>query len=127
MKTLPLLRQLRLSIAKLASNPGLPVADNCICPICVNRKCPTLKIARTCTSGQSVGKSQQEWSGEPMHGWETRMLLRHYLERGVTRAELSRRFGVDRRTIHRWVGVGSVGQSARALPRVEEVILNLRM
>lgn len=27
-----------------------------------------------------------------MHGWETRMLLRHYLERGVSKAELSRRF-----------------------------------
>ena len=28
-----------------------------------------------------------------MHGWETRMLLKHYLERGVSKAELSRRFG----------------------------------
>ncbi len=28
-----------------------------------------------------------------MHQWETRMLLRHYLERGVSKAELSRRFG----------------------------------
>ncbi|MCY4489755.1 MAG: hypothetical protein OXF11_21975 [Deltaproteobacteria bacterium] len=35
------------------------VADNCKCPICVNRKCPTLKIARTCTSGQSVGKTNR--------------------------------------------------------------------
>ena len=39
-----------------------------------------------------------------MHGWETRMLLKHYLERGVSKTELSRRFGVSRRTIrgHRW-------------------------
>ena len=29
-----------------------------------------------------------------MHGWETGMLLKHYLERGVSKAELSRRFGV---------------------------------
>ena len=29
-----------------------------------------------------------------MHGWETRMLLKYYLERGVSKAELSRRFGV---------------------------------
>ena len=35
-----------------------------------------------------------------MHGWETRMLLRHYLEEGVTKTELLRRFGVSRRTIH---------------------------
>ena len=38
-----------------------------------------------------------------MHEWETRMLLKHYLERGVSKAELSRRFGVNRRTIHRWM------------------------
>ena len=60
-----------------------------------------------------------------MHGWETRMLLRHYLERGVTRAELSRRFGVDRRTIHRWVSGGQLERDAgegtqyRARPAVE--------
>ena len=35
-----------------------------------------------------------------MHGWETRMLLKHYLERGVSKSELSRRFGVSRRTIY---------------------------
>ena len=40
------------------------------------------------------------------------MLLKHYLERGVSKAELSRRFGVDRPTIHRWV---SGGQSEREL------------
>ena len=38
-----------------------------------------------------------------MHGWETRMLLKHYLERGVSKTELSRRFGVSRRTIHEWI------------------------
>ena len=49
-----------------------------------------------------------------MHGWETRMLLRHYLEEGVTKTELLRRFGVSRRTIHEWVetglGPGSCGR-----------------
>ncbi len=43
-----------------------------------------------------------------MHGWETRMLLRHYLERGVTNTELSRRFGVSRRTIHEWIETGQL-------------------
>ena len=38
-----------------------------------------------------------------MHGWETRMRLRHCLDQGLTKAELSRRFGVSHRTIHRWV------------------------
>ena len=43
-----------------------------------------------------------------MHGWETRMLLKYYLERGVSKAELSRRFAVSRRTIHAWVETGQL-------------------
>ena len=43
-----------------------------------------------------------------MHGWETRMLLKHYLERGVSKAALSRRFGVSRRTIHEWIETGQL-------------------
>ena len=43
-----------------------------------------------------------------MHGWETRMLLKHYLERGVSKPELSRRFGVSRRTIHEWIETGQL-------------------
>ena len=43
-----------------------------------------------------------------MHGWETRMLLKYDLERGVSKAELSRRFGVSRRTIHEWVETGQL-------------------
>ena len=43
-----------------------------------------------------------------MHGWETRMLLKYYLERGVSKAELSRRFWVSRRTIHEWVETGQL-------------------
>ncbi len=36
------------------------------------------------------------------------MLLRHYLEQGVSKAELSRRFGVSRRTIHWWIESGQL-------------------
>jgi len=36
------------------------------------------------------------------------MLLKHYLERGVSKAALSRRFGVSRRTIHEWVETGQL-------------------
>ena len=43
-----------------------------------------------------------------MHGWETRMLLKHYLERDVSKAAVSRRFGVSRRTIHAWVETGQL-------------------
>ena len=57
-----------------------------------------------------------------MHGWETRMLLKYYLERGVSKAELSRRFGVSRRTIHEWVETGQLDRDlssggARYAPR----------
>ena len=53
-----------------------------------------------------------------MHGWETRMLLKHYLERGVSNVELSRRFGVSRRTIHEWVQTGQLDRDlSRTSPR----------
>ena len=31
------------------------------------------------------------------------MLLRHYLEQGVSKTELARRFGVSRRTVYHWI------------------------
>lgn len=34
-----------------------------------------------------------------MHDMETKMLLKHYLEQGLSKAELARRLGVSRRTI----------------------------
>ena len=43
-----------------------------------------------------------------MHGWETRMLLKYYLEQGVSKSELSRRFGVSRETIHGWIRTGQL-------------------
>ena len=42
------------------------------------------------------------------------MLLKHYLDRGVSKAELSRRFGVSRRTIHNWVGTGQLDRDLAA-------------
>ena len=49
-----------------------------------------------------------------MHDLETRMLLRHYLEKGTPKAELSRRFGVSRRTIHHWVESGQLDRDMEA-------------
>ena len=52
-------------------------------------------------------------------------MLKHYLDQGVSKAELSRRFGVSRRTIHSWIESGqldrdlSSGESSYApRPRV---------
>ena len=36
------------------------------------------------------------------------MRLKHYLEQGMSKAELSRRFGVSRRTIHEWIETGQL-------------------
>jgi transposase-like protein len=41
-----------------------------------------------------------------MHTRGTRVLLRHYLEQGVGKAELARRFGVSRRTVYHWIETG---------------------
>ena len=38
-----------------------------------------------------------------MIGRETRVLLRHYLERGMSKAAIARQVGVSRRTVYRWI------------------------
>ncbi len=43
-----------------------------------------------------------------MHRWETRMLLKHYLDQGISKTELSKLFGVSRRTIHTWIAEGEL-------------------
>lgn len=40
--------------------------------------------------------------------WETRVLLVHYLELGLSKAAIARQVGIDRRTIHRWVAAGQL-------------------
>jgi len=43
-----------------------------------------------------------------MYTRETRVLLRHYLEQGVGKTELARRFGVSRRTVYHWIETGQL-------------------
>ena len=45
---------------------------------------------------------------------ETRMLLEHYLEQGVSKAELTRRFQLSRRTIHYWIESGQLNRELHA-------------
>ena len=57
-----------------------------------------------------------------MREWSTKMLQRHYLDEGLTKTELSRRFGVSRRTIHYWIESGQLDRDlatghARYSPR----------
>ena len=43
-----------------------------------------------------------------MYGWEAHVLLRHYLEQGLTVTAIAERVGCDRRTIQRWLAAGEV-------------------
>ena len=49
-----------------------------------------------------------------MYDLETKMLLKHYLEQGVSKAELARRFQLSRRTIHYWIESGQLDRELAA-------------
>ena len=51
-----------------------------------------------------------------MYMREKRVLLRHYLEQGVAKAELARRFRVSRRTVYHWIGTGQLDRDLDAEP-----------
>jgi transposase len=38
-----------------------------------------------------------------MHGWEQRVLVKHYLEQGLTKSAIADRVGVSRRTLYYWL------------------------
>ena len=52
-----------------------------------------------------------------MYGWETRMLLKYYLDQGVSKSELARRFGINRTTIYHWIRTGQLNRDLLAGPR----------
>lgn len=43
-----------------------------------------------------------------MYGSERHVLLRHYLEAGLTKTAIAERLGLDRSTIHRWIRTGDL-------------------
>jgi transposase len=49
-------------------------------------------------------------------GRETRMLLRHYLDQGVSKSALARQLGISRDTIHRWIKDGELDRDLDAEP-----------
>lgn len=43
-----------------------------------------------------------------MYGREQRVLLRHYLEQGLSKAEIARSMGISRRTLYHWIDAGQL-------------------
>ena len=74
------------------------------------------KIAHLSSAGgpllHHVGEGA--WRGGEMYDRETKMLLKHYLEQGVSKAGLARRFQLSRRTIHYWIESGQLDRELAA-------------
>src|SRR5512143_1400740 len=51
-----------------------------------------------------------------MYGREQRVLLRHYLERGLSKAEVARELGVSRRTVYHWIATGQLERELDEAP-----------
>ena len=47
-----------------------------------------------------------------MIGREKRMLLRHYLERGMSKAAIARHLGISRRTVYNWIEAEELDRDA---------------
>ncbi|HYK94863.1 MAG TPA: IS21 family transposase [Candidatus Dormibacteraeota bacterium] len=43
-----------------------------------------------------------------MYSWEPRVLLRHYLEQGLSKTAIAARVGLSRRTLYRWLAQGKL-------------------
>jgi len=43
-----------------------------------------------------------------MHGWEQRVLVKHYLEQGLSKSAIAERVGVSRRTLYYWLESGQL-------------------
>lgn len=48
-----------------------------------------------------------------MYGREQRVLLRHYLRQGLSKAEIARALGVSRRTVYHWIETGQLDREFR--------------
>ena len=51
-----------------------------------------------------------------MYGREQHVLLRHYLQWGLSKAEIARELGVSRRTVHHWITSGQLDRELDDAP-----------
>lgn len=47
-------------------------------------------------------------AGSPMYELEQKMLLRHYMEQGLSKAAIAAKLGISRRTVHHWISTGQL-------------------
>ena len=48
-----------------------------------------------------------------MYGWDTLVLLKHYLESGLSKTAIARQLGVSRRAIYHWIQTGQLDRELR--------------
>ena len=51
-----------------------------------------------------------------MHGTGQRVLLRHYLKRGLIKTEVARELGISRRTVYDWIATGQLDREFDEAP-----------
>jgi transposase len=51
-----------------------------------------------------------------MFGREQRVLLRHYVEQGLTQTAIAEKLGVSRRTVYHWIDTGQLDRDLEAEP-----------
>ena len=52
-----------------------------------------------------------------MIGWESHVLLRHYLAEGLSKTAIAKRLGMSRRTVSRWIRNGELDRDLEEAPR----------
>lgn len=52
-----------------------------------------------------------------MYGWDTLVLLRHYLELGLAKTAIARQLGVSRRTLYHWIQTDQLDRAEPTAPR----------
>ena len=49
-----------------------------------------------------------------MYGWDTLVLLKHYLESGLAKAAIARQLGISRRVLYHWIDTGQLERDLSA-------------
>jgi len=50
-----------------------------------------------------------------VYGWDTLVLLKHYLESGLSKTAIARQLGVSRRVIYHWITTGQLDRQVARL------------